>query len=76
MDALLNTMIWGFPGLFVAFLMLTSDESKGENYKGKYWMKNRGCRLGLVFTVSLVLAGPLALLVGIVVIADYCHKEQ
>ena len=66
---LISAMIWILSGLFVVFLMSVSDKSKGENYKGAYWIKNRGYPFWTI--VLAVIASPITLLIGIFVMWDY-----
>ena len=72
---LLVLMVWMLSGLFVAFLMRMTDESKGKIGKIKgYWIKGRG--LYLFSVLMLVLAGPASLLIGIAVVYDYCSSSS
>jgi len=70
---LLLAMVWVLSGLSVAFFMRTTDESRGSNYTGKYWIKGRGGYFRRV--AILVIIAPFALILGIVVAYDYCSKE-
>ncbi len=65
---LILAIIWMLSGLFVAFLMWTADKNKGENYKGTYWIKNRGWYFGKI--IILVIGGPVYLVIGIFVMWD------
>jgi len=71
--SVLLAMVWVLSGLFVAFLMRVADESKGADYKGGYWIKHNPDNLSKI--LWLVIMGPLALLLGIVVMSDYCGKH-
>ena len=66
---LILATIWMLSGLFVAFLMWVSDEKKGENYKGTYWIKNHGYYFWKI--IFLVVGGPISLLLGIFVMYGY-----
>lgn len=65
---LILTMIWIISGLFVTFFMWISDKSKGENYKGMYWIKNRSWYFLRI--IMFVIGGPVSLIIGIFVIRD------
>ena len=68
---LILAIIWVLSGLFLAFLMWTADKSKGENYKGTYWIKNRGW----YFLIILVIGGPVYLVaIGIFVMRDLINN--
>lgn len=69
MEYLTLAMVWVLSGLFVAYLMKRTDESK----EGKRnWITNRGSSLSS--TLVLVAIGPISLLLGIVVMTDYIDK--
>ncbi|HBO17198.1 MAG: hypothetical protein UR69_C0002G0147 [Candidatus Moranbacteria bacterium GW2011_GWE2_35_2-] len=72
-ENLLLAMVWVLSGLFVAFIMHKADESKSENYKGNYWLKNSRHLEIIVF--NIVLLAPLALIFGIAAMMDYVKKE-
>jgi heme/copper-type cytochrome/quinol oxidase subunit 2 len=72
MNTLLLVMVWILSGLFVAFLMRITDESKGDDYNGDYWIKNRSY---FFHVLILVVCAPLALLMGIIVMSDYCNDN-
>ena len=63
-------MIWVLSGLFIAFLMWTADKNKGENYKGTYWIKDRGW----YYPIILVVGGPVYLFISIFVIQDLMNN--
>jgi hypothetical protein len=72
MTGILLAMVWVLSGLFVAFLMRTVDEIKGSNHEGTFWIKNRG---GFISILLLIAGAPFSLLVGIVVMSDYCNRK-
>ena len=65
---LILAIIWMLSGLFVVFLMWTTDKNKGENYKGTYWIKNRGWYFWKI--IIFVIGGPVCLVIGIFVMRE------
>ena len=64
-------MSWVLCGPLVAFLMYRTDKkrSKDAHYMESYWLKGHS---NIVFRVGLLaLAGPISLLIGIIVVIDY-----
>jgi len=58
--------------------MKKADESKNEDYRlqmrGEYWLKNRSDKNLRIF--ELVIAAPIALILGIIVMIDYCNEDK
>jgi hypothetical protein len=64
--------VWVMAGFFTAFLMRVTDEIKGRESGGEYWIKDNDEFFPIII---LLLMGPFSLFFSISVMRHLCSKE-